>query len=274
MTIFEEMVNDMHPQDGDAKQNAKYEVMQRITLAGLYRGGFFEHAAFYGGTCLRLFHDLGRYSEDMDFTQTEKDADVHLENYFPYITEAFKLTGREVTITKKDKKTFGKVESAFLKDTTDVYHIAFQTEKTLKVKIELDTNPPLGFETEQRALYKPFSTMIRCVTLPYLFAGKMHALAFRNWRSRVKGRDWYDFEWYVRWNIPLDFTHLQRRISEFNGIEMSKEDFMKVLKDRLATTDIEVVKEDALRFIRHDPHELDIWSNDYFLQLADHIIFK
>ena len=274
MTIFDEMVAAFSPQNSTEKNNAQYEVMQRIVLSGLYRAGFFEHAAFYGGTCLRIFHDLRRFSEDMDFTLVEKNPNIHLEDCFPQIIEAFKLTGRDVTIKKKDKKTFGKVESAFLKDNTDVYDIAFQTEKTIKVKIELDTNPPLGFETEQRPLFKPFAFMTRCVTLPYLYAGKMHALAFRNWKTRVKGRDWYDFEWYVGNKIPLDFAHLQHRIFEFNGIEMSKDDFMTVLKERLASTDMEVVKDDVLRFLRTDPHELDIWSNAYFLQLADMIVFK
>jgi hypothetical protein len=209
----------------------------------------------------------------MDFTQTEKNPDVHLEDYFKSIVETFKLTGREVTIKKKDKKTFGKVESAFLKDNTDVYDIAFQTEKTPKVKIELDTNPPLGFLTEEKMLVKPYSSMVRCVSLPDLFAGKMHALLMRNWKTRVKGRDWYDFEWYVRWRVPLDFEHLQERTREFNGIEMTREDFMAVLKERLSTTNIEDVKRDVRRFMIN-PHELDIWSNDYFLQLADMIVFK
>lgn len=274
MTVFDEMLETLHPQTPEEKTNAKHEVMQQIALAGLWRGGFFEHAAFYGDTCLRIFHSLRRFSEDMDFTLTAKDDSVHLEDFFPQIIEAFKLTGREVEIKKKDKKTFGKVESAFLKDNTDVYDIAFQTEKTVKVKIELDTNPPLGFETEQKMLFKPFSFMTRCVTLPYLYAGKMHALAFRNWKTRVKGRDWYDFEWYVANKIPLDFEHLQRRIYEFNGIQMSKDDFMEALRQRLATVDMALVKEDVLRFLRTDPRELDIWSNDYFLRLADMIVFK
>lgn len=274
MTIFDEMVAAFNPQNPTEKSNAQHEVMQRIALSGLYRAGFFEHAAFYGGTCLRIFHDLRRFSEDIDFTLVEKNSNVHLEDCLPQIIEAFKLTGRDVTIKKKDKKTFGKVESAFLKDNTDVYDIAFQTEKTIKVKIELDTNPPLGFDTEQRPLFKPFAFMTRCVTLPCLYAGKMHALVFRNWKTRVKGRDWYDFEWYVGNKIPLDFAHLQHRIFEFNGIMMSKDDFMTVLKERLASTDMEVVKDDVLRFLRTDPHELDIWSNNYFLQLADLIVFK
>ena len=115
--------------------------------------------------------------------------------------------------------------------------------------------------------------MVRCFQLPDLFAGKMHALAFRNWKSRVKGRDWYDFEWYVRWRVPLDFDHLQERIREFNGITMSKEEFLTVLKERLSTTNIEDVKTDVRNFVIN-PGELDVWSNDYFLQLADMIVFK
>ncbi len=274
MTIFDEMVAAQNPQNPEEKINVQHEVMQQIALSGLQRGGFFEHAAFYGGTCLRIFHGLRRFSEDMDFTLTEKRNDIHLEDYFPQIIEAFKFTGREVDIIKKEKKIFGKVESAFLKDNTDVYDIAFRTEKTVKVKIELDTNPPLDFETEQKILFKPFSFMVRCVTLSDLYAGKMHALAFRNWKTRVKGRDWYDFEWYVGNNIPLDFNHLQKRIQEFNGIELTKEEFLTNLKERLATTNIDMVKQDVLRFLRTDTHTLDIWSNDYFLQLADRIVFK
>ena len=274
MTIFEEMVADLNPQTSIDKINAQHEVMQQIALSGLQRGGFFEHAAFYGGTCLRIFHGLGRFSEDLDFTLTEKNFNVHLEDYFSSIIEAFKLTGREVEIKKKEKKSFGKVESAFLKDNTDVYDIAFRTEKSIRVKIELDTDPPLDFETEQKLLLKPFSFMVRCVTLPDLFAGKIHALVYRNWQTRVKGRDWYDFEWYVANKIPLDFNHLQMRIKEFNGLDITKEEFLDSLKERLASTDMSMVKQDVLRFLRTDPHMLDIWSNDYFLQLADMIVYQ
>ena len=274
MTVFDEMVEALHPQSPMERDNAQHEVMQQIALAGLQRGGFFEHAAFYGGTCLRIFHQLRRFSEDMDFTLTEKNLDIHLEDYFPQVVEAFKLTGRNVVITKKDKKTFSKVESAFLKDHTDVYDIAFQTAKNIKIKIELDTDPPLGFDTEQKILLRPFSFMVRCVALPDLYAGKLHALVFRNWNARVKGRDWYDFEWYVANKVPLDFSHLQKRIYDFNGVEMSKDDFMAVLCERLATTDVNLVKQDVLRFLRTNPRELDIWSNDYFLQLADMIVFE
>ena len=274
MTIFDEMVAELHPQTTVDKINAQHEVMQQIALSGLQRGGFFEHAAFYGGTCLRIFHGLRRFSEDLDFSLTGKNLGVHLEDYFPDIVEAFKLTGRDVEIKKKEKKSFSKVESAFLKDNTDVYDLSFQTEKSIKIKIELDTDPPLGFQTEQKLLLKPFSFMVRCMTLPDLFAGKMHALVYRSWQARVKGRDWYDFEWYVANNVPLDFAHLQNRIKEFNGKVPTKEQFLDDLKERLVSADIDMVKQDVLRFLQTDPHALSIWSKEYFLQLADRMIIQ
>lgn len=255
-----------------ARRNAIYEVMQQVTLAGLFRGGFFDKAAFYGGTCLRIFHGLGRYSEDMDFTLLREDPAFNLENYFPAIIAEFKALGRDVVITRKAKQHIGRVESAFLKDDTDVYNLAFQTEKSLKIKIEVDTKPPLGFQTEQKLLLQPFSFMTRCVTLSDLFAGKMHALIYRKWGQRVKGRDWYDFEWYVRRGIPLDFEHFRQRALDFNGEQPSKEEFMRLLIERLTTTDINLVKSDVAPFIK-DPAELEIWSNEYFAQLAAMIKF-
>lgn len=257
----------------DNWRNASYEVMQQVVLSGLYRGGFFKEAAFYGGTCLRIFHNLGRYSEDMDFSLLENNPNFNFEKYFPSIIEEAKLLGRDVTITKKDKISTANVESAFLKDNTDVYNLSFKTEKTLKIKIEVDVDPPLGFTTEQKLLMLPFSFQTRCFTLPCLFAGKMHALVFRAWKNRVKGRDWYDFEWYVRNKIPLDFKHLQIRASKFNGVELSKDLFLEKLRMRLASTDIAMVKQDVEPFII-DKRELDIWSNDYFLQLANMLRFE
>ena len=266
-SIFEQMMSRYPMDTANDRRNATYEVMQQVVLAGLYRGGFFEHAAFYGGTCLRIFHGLERYSEDMDFSLLVKDETFTLERYFPSIIDECRLLGREVEITRKDKRNFGKVESAFLKDNTDVYNLTFQTEKSIRIKIEVDTMPPLQFETEQRLLLQPFSFMVRCFTLPCLFAGKMHAILFRQWQNRVKGRDWYDFEWYVRRGVPLDFAHLQTRVKEFNGMDIDKLQFQTMLRERLSQTDIRQVKADVMPFVKN-PHELDIWSNEYFLQLS------
>ena len=257
----------------DARRNATYEVLQQVALSGLYRGGFFNEAAFYGGTCLRIFHGLERFSEDMDFTLLRKDPSFSMEKYFPAIIDECRLLGREVEITLKNKQSFGQVESAFLKDNTDVYDLSFRTEKSITVKIEVDTQPPLEFDTEEQLLLQPFSFMTRCLTLPNLFAGKMHALVFRTWKNRVKGRDWYDFEWYVRNSVPLNFHHLQVRIREFNGKELDRKQFAELLKEKLASADMTQVKSDVKPFLKN-AHDIDIWSNDYFLQLADRIQYE
>ncbi len=272
-SIFEQMLSKYPIISDKDRRNAIYEVMQQITLAGLYRGGFFDKAAFYGGTCLRIFHKLDRFSEDMDFSLLSHDESFNLEDYFPAIKNEFSILGRDVVINKKDKKNFGKVESAFLKDDTKVYDVAFQTERNLKIKIEVDTKPPLNFQTEQKLLLHPFSFMTRCFTLPDLYAGKMHALVFRSWKNRVKGRDWYDFEWYVRNGVRLDFNHLQERIRDFNGLEINKEDFIKLLKEKIISTDIDMVKQDVVPFVKNIDN-LQIWSTDYFIQLTDMIIFE
>ena len=271
--IFQNMLSAYDLSTDQAVRNATFGVNQQVILAGLNQGGFFDKAAFYGGTCLRIFHGLQRFSEDMDFSLLIPDPEFDFTMYFQPIIDEFASIGRTVDIKKKDKKNFGKVESAFLKDNTDVYDISFQTEKSIKIKIEVDTNPPLQFSTEQKLLMEPRSFMTRCFTLPDLFAGKMHALVYRTWKNRVKGRDWYDFEWYVRNRIPLDFKHLQERIKEFNGCEKNKEDFMEDLKVRLRSSDIKQVKADVLPFLKN-PKELDIWSNDYFLQMMNLIKFE
>ena len=271
--IYDNMLSAYDMAMEQQKRNAIFEVNQQVILAGLYNGGFFDVAAFYGGTCLRIFHGLQRFSEDMDFSLLAPDDKFDFTKYFQPIIDEFAIVGREVEIKKKDKKGFGKVESAFLKDNTDVYDVSFQTDKSIKIKIEVDTQPPLNFRTEQKLLLQPHSFMTRCFTLPDLFAGKMHALVYRGWKNRVKGRDWYDFEWYVRHNVPLDFAHFAERVRQFNNEEIRQEVFMAKLKDRLASADINQVKNDALPFVRN-PNELDIWSNDYFVQLADMVKFE
>lgn len=271
--IFNQMLSAYELTTEQQKRNATFEVNQQIILAGLYNGGFFNEAAFYGGTCLRIFHGLQRFSEDMDFSLLAPSDKFDFTKYFQPIIDQFAIIGREVEIKKKDKKNFGKVESAFLKDNTDVYDIMFQTERSVKIKIEVDTQPPLKFNTEQKLILLPQSFMTRCFTLPDLFAGKMHALVYRAWKNRVKGRDWYDFEWYVRKGVSLDFTHLHERALQFNEEDITKESFLEKLNERLATADINQVKADVLPFIRNQK-ELEIWSNDYFLQLAKMVRFE
>lgn len=271
--IYDNMLSGYDLTTEQNKLNAIFEVNQQVILAGLYNGGFFDVAAFYGGTCLRIFHGLQRFSEDMDFSLLAPDENFDFTKFFQPIIDEFAIVGREVEITRKGKKNFGKVESAFLKDTTDVYDVSFRTDKSIKIKIEVDTNPPLNFRTEQKLLLLPQSFMARCFTLPDLFAGKMHALIFRVWKNRVKGRDWYDFEWYVRRGVPLGFSHLAERALQFNNQVIDHGSFVALLKEKLSTVNINQVKNDVLPFVKN-PRELEIWSNEYFLQLVDLMKFE
>jgi len=273
MNVFDTMLARYEIKTNDDYTNGLHEVMQQITLAGLYKGGFFEHAAFYGGTCLRIFHQLNRFSEDMDFLLLQPNKNFRLEDYFAPIINEFTAFGREVVINKKEEKNISNIESAFLKDDTAIYNLQFRTERNVKIKIELDINPPLGFSTETKLLLLPYSFMTRCYTMPCLFAGKMHALMFRKWNNRVKGRDWYDFEWYVRNNVALDFVHFIERIRQFENIsteELSHEVFKKMLKDKIANTNIELVKADVKPFVKKQS-EMDIWSQAYFTELVEMI---
>ena len=274
--IFDQMLSRYEIRTTEDKHNALHEVMHQITLAALYRAGFFNEAAFYGGTCLRIFHNLPRFSEDMDFSLLKKDDKFSLEDYFDAITDEFKSLGREVVISKKNKTSSTQIESAFLKDNSEVYNIKFQTQRTVKIKIEVDTNPPLFFNTEYNLSLLPFSFMTRCFTLPGLFAGKMHAILFRNWKQRVKGRDWYDLEWYIRNEHKLSFKHLKERCIQsghIDNIGFTPDQLILLLKKRVEETNIEMVKADVKPFIQNT-NDLAIWSTEYFLKLIDFIKFE
>jgi predicted nucleotidyltransferase component of viral defense system len=276
MSVFDQMLSRYDIRTGDDRINAQHEVMQQITLAGLYRSGFFNKAAFYGGTCLHLFYGLQRFSEDMDFSLLQADTDFKLENYFESIINEFKSLGRDVVISKKEKKNLMNIESAFLKDDSAIYNVQFRTEQNIKIKIEVDVNPPSGFSTEHKFLLLPFSFMVRCYTLPDLYAGKMHALLFRNWNNRVKGRDWYDFEWYVRNNAPLNFQHLSQRTKQFGSLlggGLTQSSFIQLLMEKISKTNMEMIKADVKPFIKN-PEELGIWSTTYFTHLAELVQFS
>jgi predicted nucleotidyltransferase component of viral defense system len=276
MNLVDQMLSLYEIRSQEDQNNALHEVMQQISLAGLFRGGFFKKAAFYGGTSLRVFYGLERFSEDLDFSLTEPNENFDLENYFDPIIDEFKACGRDILISKKEKKNPTTIESAFLKDNSAIYNLEFRTEKQIKIKIEVDMNPPLGFFTDYKLLMLPFSFLVRTYSLPDLYAGKMHAILFRAWKNRVKGRDWYDFEWFVRNNYPLNFSHLLNRINQLSPLktdELTTESFKLFLKDKISRTNFDLAKKDVQPFIKN-PEVLAIWSSEYFNQIADLIQFK
>lgn len=274
MNVFDSMMAAYPIQSDQDYRNALHEVMQKIALAGLQRGNFFKHAAFYGGTCLHLFHQLPRFSEDMDFSLTKENPTFTLADYTDAIMAEFKALGREVTFTPKGKPQHSAIDSAFLKDNTAMYDLSFKTERTVKIKMEVDTSPPLGFTTANHTMLLPFSFVVRCFDLPCLYAGKMHALLFRTWKNRVKGRDWYDLEWYVRHGIKVDLPHFCQRMQQSHPhqpLPQTVSDLRALLKERIATLRIEQAKDDVLPFITKRS-ELDIWSQAYFVTLADQVM--
>ncbi|MFW5707818.1 MAG: nucleotidyl transferase AbiEii/AbiGii toxin family protein [Bacteroidota bacterium] len=275
MNIFDQMLARYSPGTDDEMRNATREIMQQITLAGLYRGGFFNNAAFYGGTCLRIFYGIERFSEDMDFSLLESNPDFDLSEYFGSIKNEFKMAGKEVVIEKKQKKINAQIESAFLKEETEIYNLSFSAGQKIKIKIEVDVNPPPGFSTEYKLLLMPFSFMTRCYSLPSLFAGKLHALLYRDWKTRVKGRDWYDLVWYVRQEVEVDVPHFFERARQSGHIDDYPvvENIKDLLRKKIRSTSMDRVKADIQPFIRN-PAEVEIYSADFFIQLVDMINWK
>jgi len=280
--MIKEWIESYNPKNKEEAQSALREIMQEITLAGLQRSSFFEKAAFYGGTALRIFHNLDRFSEDLDFSLLRTEQDFSLEKYQHAIINEFASLGMNVSISEKQKVKQNNINSAFLKSETIWRELKLETiipqngldtKANIKIKIEVDTEPPLNFKTEEKLLLKPFSFYVKCFTLPDLFAGKMHALLFRKWGTNVKGRDWYDMEWYIKKGIKLDLGHFLTRAldsGDWAGESISEIEFRDLLSKKIDTVNMNYVKADVIRFIK-DPTQLDIWSTTYFHDLVSHL---
>jgi len=283
--MIKEWIAEYNPQNEEEILSALREIMQEITLAGLSRTVFFEKAAFYGGTALRIFYGLDRYSEDLDFSLLKPDANFSIEPYFNAVLDEFKSLGLTVSIREKKKTKQTAMDSAFLKAETIWQEIVLEdiiketgvrSNKTLKIKIEVDRQPPLNFETEEKLLLRPFSFYVKCFTKPSLFSGKMHALLFRKWKDRVKGRDWYDLEWYVKKGIPLDVNHFLTRAKDTNDWQehsISTEQIIELLEQKIESVSFSSIKDDVVRFIKDDA-VLSIWGPEYFKNIVEKIKFK
>lgn len=280
--MIKEWLASYNPKDRDEATAVLREIMQQVALAGLSRANFYEKAAFYGGTALRIFYGLDRFSEDLDFSLLADDANFSFKPYTDAIINEFSSQGMEVSVREKEKKVRTNIESAFLKSETIWKELVLegiipqqgvQQVPGIKIKIEVDKHPPLGFETEEKLLTQPFSFYVNCLSLPSLFAGKMHALLFRKWQNNVKGRDWYDMEWYIRKGGALNLSHfLQRAINsgDWNKKTITAAEFRDLLTRKIDTVNMDRVKEDISSFIS-DPGRLSIWSPKYFHDLSDQL---
>lgn len=251
-------------------------------MCGLSRAGFFKHAAFYGGTALRIFYGLDRFSEDLDFSLVAPNADFQLNRYFSGLESEMASLGLRFSIEEKQKTVDSAIKSAFLKGNTkehilsiyDVQNISINHEEVIKIKFEIDTNPPAfaQFENKYRLLPTPYQ--VKLYDMPSLFAGKLHAVICRAWKNRVKGRDLYDYVFYLAKQAEVNLPHLRARLEDSGALSkdepFTRETLLEMLNKRFDTIDFEQAKQDVLPFIT-DPCKLDLWSKDFFIDITKNL---
>jgi len=263
------------------KENAIKEIVQEVVLCGLSRGGFFKDAAFYGGTALRIFYGLDRFSEDLDFSLVTQNSNFDLTKYFSYIENETKSVGLNFEVKEKIKTRDSNIKSAFLKGNTKEHILTFYENSTdaniinkdevIKIKFEVDINPPVGATYETKFGLLPSPYQVRLYDMGSLFAGKIHACLCRNWKSRVKGRDFYDYVFFLSMGAKVNLDNLKAKLVQSNYI---KEDFnltietlKELLNERFANMDFVQAKEDVLPFVR-DKSKLDLWSKEFFIEIT------
>ncbi len=258
--------------------------MQEIALLGLWRSKFFEKAAFYGGTALRVLYGLDRFSEDLDFSLLKKGESFDLADYGESLKRELASFGFAVEIESRAKPAAAAIQSAFLKADTRTQMITVEFDKdlvqqvprnqVLKIRLEVDTDPPPGFSTEVRYLLRPVPFAVRTFSLPDLFAGKMHAVLCREWKSRVKGRDWYDLVWFAAYHPELHLAHLEQRMRQtghWTGpAPLTAGDLRDLMTQRIDKVDIDQIRREVEPFVK-DAAALAIWSKEFFLDVASRI---
>ena len=260
------------------------EVMQEIALLGLWRSKFFEKAALYGGTALRVLYGLDRFSEDLDFSLLKKGESFDLADYSEALKKELASFGFAVEIESRAKPASAAIRSAFLKADTRTQMITVEFDKglvqkvprnqVLKIRLEVDIDPPPGFRTGVRYLLRPVPFSVRTFSLPDLFAGKMHAVLCREWKSRVKGRDWYDLVWFAAHHPDLHLAHLEQRMRQtghWTGpAPLTAEDLRDLMIRRVDKVDIDQIRREVEPFVK-DAAALAIWSSEFFKDVASRI---
>lgn len=279
------MLDAYNPKTPVDYQNAVREVVQELALLGLWRGGFFSHAAFYGGTALRIFHGLRRFSEDLDFTLLTNGPGpaVRLDQYLTCIATELRSWGFSFEVKSRSSGNRTAIESAFLKGNTqlNLLHIGAPPElarrlppgQQIKIKLEMDLHPPPHATTEVRAQIVPTPYQVMLYDLSSLFAGKLHAVLCRGWKNRIKGRDFYDFVWYVGRKVTPNLRHLDARMRQsghWSGEPITSETLAGMLKKRFGEIDFREAA-DEVRVFLNDAREVELWSKEFFVELATRI---
>jgi len=276
-SAVQDMIEKYNCQTTDDYRNALKEIVQEIALLGLYRGGFFNTAAFYGGTCLRIFYKLDRFSEDLDFSLLSPGNNFDMSQYTRAVRDELGAYGFDMTVTEKVKSKETAIKSAFIKGGTHIHLLKISSimppvqgvhpNELIQIKLEVDTDPPAGAEYEIKYQLVPVPYYVRVFTLPSLFAGKMHALLCRDWQSRVKGRDFYDYIWYLSKGVSLNLQHLISRMRQSGHLgadeAINEKELHEQLSQRFSQVDFEQAKRDVLPFVK-DSGQLELWSGEFF----------
>ena len=285
MSSIQSMMERYQPQNAEAYRNALKEIVQEIALYGMSKSGFFQEGAFYGGTALRIFYGLHRFSEDMDFSLVHPNPSFALSDYLPAVEEELSAVGLKMRVEQKNKTKVTDIQSAFIKGGTLIQIISIQQtdevlipgihkQEQLKIKLEVDTNPPPGAGFELRYALRPVPYVVRLYDKPSLFAGKIHAVLCRNWARRIKGRDLYDYVWYLSQDTPVNLFHLQKRLEQSDRWDSSKQlalqDTKDMLKERFSQLDFEAAKKDVIPFLS-DASELDLWNAGFFQAITENL---
>lgn len=285
--IIKQMLSKYEIKNTNDEINALKEVIQEIVLSGLSRGNFFNEVAFYGGTSLRIFYNLDRFSEDLDFALIKPNKDFSLSKYFVYIEKELKAYGINLEINTKEKSVDSNITSAFLKGDTLEHVLKFfpsqeghkydRILKDLKIKFEVDINPPLGATYEYKYKLLPSPHQIKLYDKESLLAGKIHAILCRGWKTRIKGRDLYDYIFFLANNINVNLDLLKNKLIESNYIN-SNDDFdinnlKELLIKKFNEIDYKEAKEDVIPFIKN-VDSLNIWSKEFFISITDKLKWK
>lgn len=263
----------------DDYKNALKEIIQEIALLGLFRANFFDVAAFYGGTALRIFYGLDRFSEDIDFSLLKKSEDFDITPYCELIRDEMAAFGFEAEVTRKVKAIVdSNIASAFIKTGTLINLLKIESiippvagiekKELFKIKLEVDINPPPGADYEVKYLLTPIPFYVRLFSASSLFAGKLHAILCRDWKSgRIKGRDLYDYVWYLSRSIPLNIHHLEERMKQTGHLKqhesLTPQLVRELLEDKFTSLNYEQAKKDVMPFVK-DPLALNLWSSGFF----------
>jgi len=257
----------------DDEANAVKEITQEIILYALSTTKFFDHVHFCGGTALRIIYGLERFSEDLDFTLNIPDENFNFDNYMSDVLNVLKQYGLDMKIKKAKDNTF--VKKRELKKDSEKWQLSFPSLEKVVIKLEIDANPPEGAIYTDKILDFPILHKISIGTIETLFAGKMHALLCRDF---VKGRDWYDFLWYVKNNHAINYDLLQHALFQMGpykgkNIPNFDKEFVKTeLSNKIENLDWSKAKSDVERFIKpEEVKSLDLWSVDLFLSRVEQL---